>query len=288
MNGEIHQVSVVGLGLMGGSLAAALAGSGRPWRVVGFDSHPPSLETALAEGYIHRAAATFEAALEGADVLVLAVPVRGILHYLGQLAAAVAALPPGAVVMDVGSTKAQIVGAMDLLPEGVAAIGGHPMCGKRTSGLDGASPEMYRGRVFLLSPTRRRPEAAEVRAREIVAAIGAKPMLLEAPLHDRLVAIVSHLPHFLAIPILEAAGSAEDDRVWRLAAGGFRSVTAGIQDNPAMWEDVLLTNRPGILRAARELSAALDGFASVLEEGDDGELLETLHRAMETYRRHLG
>jgi prephenate dehydrogenase len=169
------QVTVVGLGLMGGSLAGALRGRCRA--VVGVARREPVLQVALAQGLIDRGTTNIAEGVAGADIVVLATPVRVIIRQLAEIAPL---LPEGCLLMDMGSTKVQIVAEMARLPGHVQPLGGHPMCGKEVSGIEVADPALYRGRTFILTPLPRTSEAALALGCELAEATGAHTLVLEA------------------------------------------------------------------------------------------------------------
>ncbi len=280
------RVAIVGLGLMGGSLAAALATAGACREVIGIGRRRSTLELALDLRFIHRGTTSVEEGVREADIVVLAMPVREILAQLPRIGPW---LKPGCLLMDVGSTKRAICAAMAGLPEGVQPVGGHPMCGKETSGLTVAEPTLYRDRVFVLSPLARTAPAAVDLAKELVLSLGAKPVFLDPERHDRLVAAISHLPYLLAVTLVRAAESLgqDDPLIWRLAAGGFRDTSRVAAGDLTMMLDILTTNRESILEALREAQAQLARLAGALEEQDFAALQAMLEaarrRRMEVY-----
>lgn len=281
------QVTVVGLGLMGGSLAAALSATHACRQVVGVARRPSTLATAQALRFIQRGFADLDEGAREADLVVLATPVRDI---LARIATIGPALKPGCVLLDVGSTKRAICRAMEGLPSHVQPLGGHPMCGKETSGLTMAEPDLYRDRIFVLSPLRRTAPEAVALAQELVTAIGGRPLLLDAARHDALVAAISHLPYLLAVTLINAAESLSegDALLWSLAAGGFRDTSRVAASSIPMMIDILSTNREPILNTVRAAQKELSALAQLLE-ANDLEALQTRleaarHRRMEVFR----
>jgi len=272
------QVAVVGLGLMGGSLAAALSAARACRQVVGVARRPSTLATAQALRWIQQGHTSLEAGVREADLVVLATPVREILACLATIGPA---LKPGCVLLDVGSTKRAICRAMEGLPPHVQPIGGHPMCGKETSGLTMAEPDLYRDRIFVLTPLERTAPEALALARELVTAIGARPLLLDAARHDALVAAISHLPYLLAVTLVNAAESlsAGDGLLWSLAASGFRDTSRVAASNIPMMLDILATNREPILDALRAAQGELTALTQLLESNDLAALQAQLEAA---------
>jgi prephenate dehydrogenase len=258
-------VAIVGLGLMGGSLAGALRG--RCGTVVGVARRVETVQAALERGLVDRGTGDLEAGVRRADVVVLATPVRVILRLLAEIGPLLA---DGCVLMDVGSTKAHIVAEMARLPGHVQPLGGHPMCGKEVSGIEAADDSLYRGHTFVLTPLPRTSEAALALGRALAEAVGARPLVLEAQRHDRLVATISHLPYLLACGLVGTAESlaAADPAVWEVAASGFRDTSRLAASDVTMMLDILLTNREAVLEALGICEARLQDLAHLLEATD--------------------
>jgi len=240
------QVTIVGLGLMGGSLAGALRGKCRA--VVGVARRAETIETALARGLIDRGTTDTADGVREADAVVLATPVRVIMRQMHEIAPL---LPKSCLLMDLGSTKSQIVAEMARLPNHVQPLGGHPMCGKEVSGIGATDPAMYRGCTFILTPLPRTSEEALALGRELVEAVGASPLVLTAERQDFLVATVSHLPYLLACALVATADAltSPDPAAWEIVAGGFRDTSRLAGSDVTMMVDILLTNREEVLKA---------------------------------------
>jgi prephenate dehydrogenase len=267
------RVAVVGLGLMGGSLAGGLRGQCRA--VVGVARRTETVETALARGLVDRGTTDLAGGVRQADVVVLATPVRVILRLLGEIGPL---LPEGCLLMDVGSTKAQIVTNMAALPDHVQPLGGHPMCGKEVSGIAAAEPTLYQGHSFVLTPLLRTSETALALGRALVEAVGARPLVLDPHRHDRLVAAVSHLPYLLACALVGAAETTADadPTVWDVAASGFRDTSRLAASDVTMMLDILLTNRAAVLEALNVCSVQLRYLSYLVEAGDEEGLRTAL------------
>jgi prephenate dehydrogenase len=271
------RVAIVGLGLMGGSLAGALRGHCRA--VVGVARRPETVEAALAEGLVDEGSTDLAAGVRHADVVVLATPVRVILRQLAEIGPL---LPEGCLLMDLGSTKAAIVAAMARLPGHVQPLGGHPMCGKEVSGLEAADATLYRGRTFILSPLPRTSAAALALGRQLAEAAGAHPLVLDAERQDFLVATLSHLPYLLACGLVATADAttSADPAAWEIVAGGFRDTSRVAGSDVTMMLDILLTNREEVLRAVAVFQHQLGTLARLLETGDE----DALHKALTAIR----
>jgi prephenate dehydrogenase len=272
------RLCVVGLGLMGGSLAMACRQRGICREVVGVARRPETVQQAVEVGAVHRATTDLAEGVHDADIIVLAAAVRTILRQLGQLA--VVSLP-SCLLLDVGSTKRDIVDAMAALPSQVEPVGAHPMCGKETSGLAAAEPSLYHGAPWVLVPLTRTSPAALGLARELAIALGAHPLVLDAIRHDRLVAAISHLPYALAVALVLATDEVgrDDGLAWQLAASGFRDTSRLAGSHVDMMLDILMTNRAAVSEALARYAGHLDRLADLIERGDQDELRTLLTSA---------
>jgi len=207
----------------------------------------------------------------GADIVILATPVRTIVSMLEEIAPY---LQPGTVVMDMGSTKAEICDAMATLPPGVQPIGGHPMCGKETAGFESAETGLYLNAPWVLTPLPRTSEQAIALATELAVAVGARPYRLTPARHDRLVASISHLPFLLASALVHAVGEvgSEDEMVWQLAAGGFRDTSRVAASDTRMFMDILMTNRHAVLEQLDRFTGQVAALRDLLGDGDEAAL----------------
>jgi len=266
-------VAVVGLGLMGGSLAGALRGHCR--HVTGVDVDAETLVLAMEWDLVDRAAAELAEGVGDADLVVLATPVRTILRLLDEIGPL---LKPGAILMDVGSTKAAITAKMAVLPAHVSPLGAHPMCGKEQSGIAVADPALYQGATFILTPLARTTEAALELGCTLATTVGARPLLLAADRQDKLTATVSHLPYLLACALVATADAttSSDPAAWEIVAGGFRDTSRFAGSDVTMMLDILLTNRPHVLHALATCIAQLERLSALIAEGDEAALRTTL------------
>jgi prephenate dehydrogenase len=264
------KIAFIGLGLMGGSLALALRG--RCARLQAYDPSEEVIRLARQRGIVDFASQDLSDALEGADLIILAAPVCAILDWLKVLGDQV---PGEAMVMDLGSTKVEIVNAMHDLPQHFDPIGGHPMCGKETLGLENAEAGLFRGAPFALTPLERTSQPAKQAAEELVEACGARPVWLEAETHDRWTAATSHLPYLVAAALTLAVPAESQPMV----GSGLRSTTRLAATHPDMMVDVLKTNRANLLVMMRSLKTQFDQMEAWLEEGSYEELYQALLRS---------
>jgi prephenate dehydrogenase len=268
-------IGIVGLGLMGGSLALALRD--HTGRLIGVESDALTRQRAVREGIVDVAFENLSPDVPHIDLLVLATPVRSILRTLARLPDL---RPVGCQVIDLGSTKQTVVTAMNDLPEIFAAIGGHPMCGKETSGLDAAAVDLYRGQTFILCRTSRTTLELERLTLEVLEIIGAQADFLDAAEHDAVVALVSHLPYLVSATLMR--GTSTEDQ-WAISASGLRDTTRLAGTNPRMMIDILLTNRDAILDVLSDYASDLAVLRQLLHHGDENALMEWLARAQVHY-----
>lgn len=278
-------VCIVGLGLMGGSLAAALTAGQRCRRVIGIARRQATLTQARELGYIAQGYLDPAEGLREAQIIILATPVRDIIR---QIQALGPHLAPGCLVIDLGSTKQQIIAALNTLPANIQAIGGHPMCGKESSGLEAADAALYQDKLFMLCPLERTGPEALALASELVSAIGARRMILDAAMHDRLVAAVSHVPYLASVGIMNAVIrlAACEPQVWDVASSGFRDATRLAASDVTMMQDILLTNREPIITVLTELQGQLAAIKTALGNGDE-QAMRALQEAACGQRKEL-
>lgn len=275
-------VTIVGLGLMGGSLALALRRLADRPRLLGVVRSPERAREVAERNVVDEVTADLFAGVSQADVVVLATPVRTVIRHIRAIGPH---LKPGAVLLDLGSTKAEICEAMAALPDSVQPVGGHPMCGKEVSGLEHAEASLYEGATFVLCPLPRTAAWALDLCTDLVCRVGARPLILDPDRHDRLVAAISHLPYLVAVALVAAAHRVgeEDPTVWRVAASGFRDTSRLASSDVKMMLDILMTNREAVLGMLERYMEELNTLYHLIEEGAEGPLLLHLH-GMKTLR----
>ena len=262
------RAQIVGTGLIGGSIGAALRYRG--WHVTGEDLDPARVARALELGVVDQVG--FD---RSADVVFVATPAGAV------ISAALQALDrsPGAVVTDVAGVKGPVVRQV----HHPRFVGGHPMAGSEQVGVDGSDPEMFEGATWVLTPATDTDPAAFALIRSVVTQLGANVVELPASRHDDLVALVSHVPHLTAATLMNLAADTalEHATLLRLAAGGFRDMTRIAAGEAAIWPDVCAENQAGILEVLDRLLAALTEVRRVVAGGERDILLKLLERARE-------
>jgi prephenate dehydrogenase len=256
------EVSLLGLGQIGGSVAHAAIAAGFALRVRAWT--PWGRGPAVAEAHGIEAATSLEAAVRGADLIVLAAPPLACLDLLDQLAAGAGGPLGDAVVTDVASTKAAIVERADRL--GLRFVGGHPMAGGEASGYDAADAGLFRDRAWVVTPGTGSDAAAIGRVEALAAACGARPVRMAAVDHDVAVALISHAPLVVSAALAEAAvGRPEWPAARSLAAGGWAGMTRLARGDPEMGAGILATNRTAAAEALRAFGDAIEGWVELLE-----------------------
>jgi len=256
---------VVGTGLIGGSIGMRLRAMG--WHVTGRDRDPARADRALELGALDAVGDDAEA-----TITFVATPVAAIATEARRALGA-----GGGLVTDVGGVKASVVEAVD----DSRFVGGHPMAGSEQEGVEGANADLFQGATWVLTPTEGTDAAAYAQVRQIVGTLGAEVVTLPPDRHDKLVAVVSHVPHLTAAALMRLADErAEEHRaLLRLAAGGFRDMTRIASGHPGIWPDICSDNRTAIVDVLDELTAALQHLRDVVAVDDRKELLAALEQA---------
>jgi prephenate dehydrogenase len=270
------KIAIVGLGLMGGSLALGLRG--KCASLYGIDPHLLTLELALSQHIVDYADSDPAKLLPEVDLVILSAPVPAILTLLEKLPTYTS---NSCIVMDMGSTKKLIVESMSRLPERFDPIGGHPICGKEKLSLANAERTLYYAAPFLLTPLERTTPRAISAANQIVEAIGAKATILDAAEHDRILAATSHLPFLLA----SALALATPDDFASFIGTGFKSTSRVAGTSSSMMLGVLQSNRENVLNALAELEKQLAEIKSALSSEDFVKLEAVLKEAQSKYQK---
>jgi prephenate dehydrogenase len=273
------RIAIIGLGLMGGSLALGLRG--KCAALYGCDPHLPTLELALSQHIVDYADSDPAKLLPEADLVILSAPVPAILTLLEQLPSFTS---NPCIVMDMGSTKRLIVESMSRLPERFDPIGGHPICGKEKLSLANAERTLYYAAPFLLTPLERTSSRALFAAHQIIEALGAKASTLDATEHDRILASTSHLPFLISSALTLATPQA----VTPFVGPGFKSTSRLAGTSSSMMLGVLQSNRENVLNALRGMQGQLAEIESALSASDFSKLESILNEACSTYQTLTG
>ena len=271
----INRLALIGVGLIGGSLARALRDAGHVREVIGYGRGLANLQRAVELGVADRVETSLSAAVRDADMVVLATPVGSMAGILGAIAPY---LMPGSVVTDVGSVKGTIVeAARAVLGEKLNSfVPGHPIAGTERTGVEASFSSLFVGRRVVLTPLPETSAEALARVRAMWQAAGAEVVSMSVEHHDSVLAATSHLPHLLAYALVDMLARLDDSReIFAYAAGGFRDFTRIASSDPVMWRDISLANREAIVSMLKQYQAEVNGLIKAVAAGD-GERLQTL------------
>jgi cyclohexadieny/prephenate dehydrogenase len=279
------RVSIIGLGLIGSSLARAVRATMPTVALTGTDSDPAVRERVLELGLLDDIADSPGAAVTDADLVLLAAP----LGAFAEIGAAIAPeLAPGAVVSDTGSAKQVVLDALaGLLPAHVHLVPAHPVAGTERSGPDAGFPDLFRDRWCILTPPPGADEAAVARVTEFWARLGSRVEVMDARHHDLVLAVTSHIPHLIAYSIVGTAADLEGvtrGEVIKYSAGGFRDFTRIAASDPTMWRDVFLTNREAVLEVLGRVTEDLSALQRAIRWGDGDTLFQRFASSREIRR----
>ena len=273
------RIAVIGLGLMGGSLAMALRG--KCSAIYAADPDPQVVSLARKHKLADLITSKPAKILPHANLVILAAPVRAII----QLVQSLPELHPGeAVIIDIGSTKLEIVQAMDRLPSRFDPLGGHPMCGKEKLGLENADATLFSGATFAFTPCNQTSENAIQLGTQLGQAVGASVLMLDAATHDRWAAATSHFPHLLSAALTLAT----PPEAAPLIGPGFQSMTRLAATPPTLTMDILTTNRENILDSLDRFSEQLNQFRSLLNNHDNRDLQISLNLSAKQRSHFIG
>jgi prephenate dehydrogenase len=272
----IQRLAIVGVGLLGGSVAKAARAAALAREIVGIGRDATRLQAALADGGLDGATTDIADGVRGADLVLLAAPVLANEQLLARVWAAA---DEAAVVTDVGSTKARLAREVDRLRAGraVAFVGSHPMAGSEQSGYGVARADLFRGALVIVTPT----DATEPRALKTVTqfweALGARVTALDPDVHDRTVAVISHLPHLAAVALVDAVSRFEP-AAFEVAGRGFKDTTRIAAGEAGVWQEIFLANRDAVLASLDAFRDALADFERTIRAGDASRLVDALAR----------
>lgn len=280
--GEIRRVAIIGVGLIGGSLGLALKKISKIDQVVGCARHQETLDQALSMGAIDEGSLDPKEAVAQTDLVFIATPISRIVSIASEI---LLSLKAGAIMTDVGSTKARIVSEIEvMLPPDIYFIGGHPMAGSEQSGIGAASADLFKNAPYILTPTAKTNMDAFQKLHGLLSQIGARLISLDPKTHDEVVAIISHLPHVVSTALVDLAVGKRNkmENILLLAAGGFYDMTRIAVSSPEMWADICLENREALTGILKDFGDELDQFTHLIEEGNREKLMEKLKEAQRT------
>jgi prephenate dehydrogenase len=275
---EINRVAIIGLGLIGGSLARALVKKAGIREITAVTRNSEAIDQAIRDGSIRKGSDRLGEDVYASDVIFICTPVKQALRYLDELSGRV---KPGCIVTDVGSTKEEITAYADNRTGLSCFIGGHPMAGTEKSGYAAGFPHLFENAYYVLTPCSRTTDAAVDRMKELVKGIGAIPVVMDAAVHDRVAGSISHVPHIIAAGLVNMVRELDtgDGIMQMLAAGGFRDITRIASSNPEMWENIVTSNKKHVLELLDCFSDILGGFRQLLLRDESSAVTEFFETA---------
>jgi prephenate dehydrogenase len=264
----IKRLAIIGVGLIGGSLARILRSRREVGAIVGISRGEANLQRAVELGVIDSYSTDLAAGVREADLVFLATPVCSIAALVERIAPFLA---PGCVVTDGGSVKEGIVAACErLMPAGTHFVGGHPIAGTEHSGVEASFATLYQGRRCILTPTEFTDREALAKVARMWETAGSEVIIMDVLKHDRVVAAISHLPHMVAYSLVNAVEGYDrfDESILKYSAGGFKDFTRIASSDPAMWRDIALMNREAILEMMNYFSRSFAELRLLVEQGD--------------------
>lgn len=274
-----RRIAIIGTGLIGGSIGLALKAAALPGTdIVGHDRDRGNAKLAERLGAIDRAEHNLPAAVSGAGLVIIATPILAVREVMQQIAPHLA---EGAIVTDTASTKSAVMQwAADVLPKHISFIGGHPMAGKETAGVQNAEAGLFRGRAYCICPSIDAAPGAVESLMGLARVIGAEPLFIDADEHDQYAAAVSHLPLMVSTALFSLLRSSPAwPDIGPMASSGFRDVTRLASGDPAMSHGIWLTNREAVIHWLDRMTEELRRFRDMLKDARDEDLLQTFVRA---------
>jgi len=277
---HFNKVTIVGVGLIGGSLARVIKEKGLASSITGVGRGLSNLKTAKNEGVIDRYTQDLEEGVKGAQLVVLATPVCTVLKMIEDI---IPCLEKGTIITDVGSVKAEIVNSVErLLPADLFFVGGHPIAGTENSGVEASFLTLFEGRKCILTPTERTDPAALEKVRTLWRETGAEVITMDAGRHDRILSAASHLPHMVAYSLVNTLLEMSDGMdLLQYCAGGFKDFTRIASSSPEMWRDIAILNRDRIVEAITSFQEIVERLKNLIEEGDDQKIVKEFQKAKE-------
>jgi prephenate dehydrogenase len=276
---SFNKITIIGVGLIGGSLGLALKEKKPNFKIVGIDKQK-IIEKAIARGAIDEGTANFKEGIKEADIVIIATPVKTILNILTQINPF---LKKGCLVTDTGSTKGQIVERADkVLSKDIFFIGGHPMAGSEEYGIESANPHLFQDRTYILTPTKKSNLIAIEKIFSLIKMIGANRLILNPLEHDRIVGAVSHLPQIIAVSLInmvsELIQKENNNNYFKAVGEGFKDMTRIASSPYKVWEDICYTNKEIILEMIQEFRNYLGVIEGKLKN-DPSSLKEEFQKA---------
>ncbi len=276
---HFNKVTVIGVGLIGGSIAMVLKKKGLAGTITGVGRTEENLKTALRLGIIDSYTQDIAEGVSDADFVIVAVPVLKIAE---TIRAAITHFKPGCIITDAGSVKKALVDEIEpIIPGDVHFVPGHPIAGTEKSGAESAFPELYIDRKCILTPTPRTDKRAVETVKKVWESAGSTVIMMDAAAHDRILAAVSHLPHMIAYTLVNTVADIEAAGTDALSysAGGFKDFTRIASSSPEMWSDICVMNKTSIVKMIDGFQSRLESLKKLISDGDSKGLKDDFERA---------
>ena len=281
-----ERVSIIGVGLLGGSLAKVLRKLGLAKSIIGYGRNKANLDGAKNLNIIDDVAPNIQSAAKDADLIVFCSPVQTIAQLAMEMSPHI---KPGCLVTDVGSTKETLISEIEkFFPEGISFIGAHPIAGGEMSGFRLSSDTLFDGAHCIITPTDKSDPESLKMATELWKTIGMQVSIMDPKEHDFIFGAVSHLPHVLAFALVRLLDKKDShDEIFKYAAGGFKDFTRIASSDPGMWLDICMNNKDEIIPLIRQINDELEEVAQFLIEGDSESVYKTFATAKSARQRFL-
>lgn len=269
-----RKISIVGVGLIGGSIGLAIRKKKIAAQVIGVGRRRSSIAKAVKLGAVSYATLDVKKGVEKSDLIIVSTPVN---ITIGKIKECARYAKPGAVIMDVTSVKAPIVEKAEAIcrKNKISFVGTHPMAGLEESGVLASKADLFKGAVCIITPTKSTNKKAFLKVKRFWSLLGAKIEIMPADKHDAAVALVSHLPHLMAYALCACVPSKD----LRLAGPGFKDATRIAKSSPLMWHDIFMANKKGIVKSKNAFDGEMNNLKKFILKGDSKSLLETLSAA---------
>lgn len=283
---KFNKVTIVGVGLIGGSLALAARNKGIFKNIVGVGRNPANLKKAKKLKVVDDFTHNLEEGVKDAELVIIATPAREILPIMKKI---LPTLKKGTIITDVGSVKAEIIRETDKLPlSEIFFVGSHPIAGTENSGVEAAFPELFEERKCILTPSKKTNSSALEKVKDLWVAVGSEVVFMNSDEHDQVLGAVSHLPHMIAFALVnflyDIMGS--DENIFKLSGGGLKDFTRIAASHPIMWENIALMNKNNLVTLIDGFQKALENLKELVKTEKSEELVEQFQKAR-SIRREL-
>lgn len=287
MNVLFNCVAVLGVGLIGGSIARAIKKHKLSREIVGYGRNEEELQKAVSLGVVDRSAASVAEAVKNADLIILAVPMGAFEKLFHEMSDS---MLPNVIITDVGSAKASVVSAakaaFGALPEGL--VPAHPIAGKEKSGVEASLDSLFENRRTIVTPTENSSDVAVAAVTALWEGIGAEVVIMTPEHHDQVLAATSHLPHLLAFSLVDTLSKMQEhSEIFQFSAGGFRDFTRIASSDPVMWRDICLYNKKAILTVLKQYERQLKALESAISSQDGDEIEKIFNNAKSARDAHI-